>query len=77
MQKGIKLVYVFDGKSPDLKQKEKERRKEIKIFSEQKYEEAKINENVDEMKKYAARTSRLDKEMIEESNKSPFEICAS
>jgi len=31
------------------------------------YEEAKRKEDIEEMKKYASRTSRLSKEMVEES----------
>ena len=30
IQKGLKLVYVFDGEPPKLKEKERDRRKEIK-----------------------------------------------
>ena len=68
-QNGLKLVYVFDGKPPELKQKERERRKEIKIESEKKFKEAAKKQDLAEMKKYAARTSRLTPEMIEESKK--------
>ncbi len=65
MQKEIKFVFVFDGDPPKLKQKERERRKEIKIDAEKKYQDAVQEENVEDMKKYAARTSRLTQEMIQ------------
>ena len=69
MQNGLKLVYVFDGEPPKLKQKERERRKKLKIYAEKKYEIAKEEKDMDEMKKYAARTSRLTSEMVEEAKK--------
>jgi flap endonuclease-1 len=67
MQKGIKLAYVFDGKPPELKRKTIEERKQGKIEAMKKYEHA--SELGDEllMHKYAGRTARLTKEMIEES----------
>jgi len=69
MQQGLKLAYVFDGKPPELKRKERERRKEMKIESEKKFREAAKRQDVEEMKKYAARASRLTPEMIGESKK--------
>lgn len=69
MEKGINLAFCFDGKVPELKKKERERRKELKIEAEKKYEEAVKKKDADEMKKYAARTTRLTKEMIEEAKK--------
>ncbi len=69
MSKGIKLVYVFDGKPPKLKMEERARRKELKIEAQKKYEIAVKKEDVDEMKKYAARTSRLTSDMVEEAKK--------
>ena len=67
MQKGIKLVFVFDGKPPELKQKEQERRKTLKLEAEKKYLEAKKIGDKEEMKKYASRTSRLSKDVVEEA----------
>jgi flap endonuclease-1 len=64
MQYDIKFIFVFDGKAPDLKLKERARRTELKHEAEKKYEEAKEREDIDEMRKYAARTSKLTKEMI-------------
>ena len=69
MQKGLKLVYVFDGKTPDLKKAERQKRKEAKIEASKKYEEAKKKEDLEEMKKYASRTSRLTPEMIDEAKR--------
>jgi len=67
MQRGIKTVFVFDGIPPELKQKENERRKALKLDAERKYIEAKKREDKEEMKKYASRTSRLTKEIVDES----------
>ena len=67
MQKNIKLAFVFDGKAPDLKKAEQQRRQEIKLQAEAKYRIAVQKEDTAEMKKYAARTTRLTKEMIDES----------
>ncbi len=69
IEAGLKLVYVFDGEPPKLKHEERERRKKVKIEAQKKYEEAKKKEDLEEMRKYAARTTRLTPEMIEEAKK--------
>jgi flap endonuclease-1 len=69
MQQGLRLVYVFDGTPPILKQKERDKRREQKIIAENKYKEAAKKEDYAEMKKYAARTTRLTSDMIEEAKK--------
>jgi flap endonuclease-1 len=66
MQYDIKFIFVFDGKAPELKLKERERRSALKHEAELKYEKASKEENIEDMKKYAARTSRLTKEMIDD-----------
>ncbi|MFW6230657.1 MAG: flap endonuclease-1 [Nanoarchaeota archaeon] len=63
----MKLVFVFDGESPELKKQERDRRKDLKSEAQRKYDEAKEAENVEGMKKYAGRTSVLTKEMIAEA----------
>ncbi len=67
LQKKIKLIFVFDGKVPELKNNELQKRKKIKIEAQKKYEEAAASDNVADMKKYASRTTRLTKEMVEEA----------
>jgi flap endonuclease-1 len=67
MNYGIKLVYVFDGKAPELKTKERQRRRAIKEDAEAKYQVAKAAGDTSEMKKFASRTSRLTPEMVEEA----------
>ncbi len=63
----IRLAFVFDGEPPKLKHLTLEKRKEIKIDAEKKFEKAKEKEDLELMKKYAARTSRLTDGMIEEA----------
>jgi flap endonuclease-1 len=67
MHNGIKLVFVFDGVPPAMKRAESERRAGIKEEAKVLYEAAKQAGNVEEMKKYSMRTSRLTKEMIAEA----------
>lgn len=67
MKSNIKLAFVFDGVSPELKKQEKERRQELKEDSFLKYKKAVEEQDIELMKKYASRTSYLTKEMIEDS----------
>ena len=67
MSYGLKLAFVFDGEPPKLKYEERERRKELKVEAKKRFEKAKADEDIEAMKKYAARTSRLTKEMVEEA----------
>ncbi len=67
LQQGIKPVFVFDGTPPKLKHEERERRKQLKIEAEKKYQEAVKREDEEDMKKYAARTTRLTEDMINDA----------
>ncbi len=67
IEKGIKPVYVFDGKAPELKKKTQQERINIKKESEKKYEEAKMEGDIEKARKYAARTTHLTKEIIDSS----------
>lgn len=67
VNQGIKICYVFDGKAPLLKIKTQEERGYRKQIAEEKFREAKELEDVAMMAKYAKQTSRLTKEMVEES----------
>ncbi len=64
MEHGLRLVFVFDGKAPALKQKTWEKRKEIKVEAALLFKKAEEGGNLEEMRKYAARTAVLNKEMI-------------
>jgi len=65
--KGIKVCYVFDGKPPSLKIYQQEQREYRKRLAEEKFEQAKQEEDIETMAKYAKQTSRLTKDMISES----------
>ncbi len=69
MQQGLRLAFVFDGKAPDLKSRERERRAELKEEARREYEIAKQRKDLELMKKYAARTSTLSSEMVGEAKK--------
>jgi len=67
MTKGLKLVYVFDGKPPELKEKTTEKRAERKKIAKEKYEKAKEKGTEAEMFKWSRQTLKLTEEMIDES----------
>lgn len=69
MQSNIKLCYVFDGKVPDLKKKELEKRKEAKLSAQKLYEKAKESGDEEMMRKYGGRFARLNEDMVEEAKK--------
>ncbi|MFP4119182.1 MAG: flap endonuclease-1 [Candidatus Woesearchaeota archaeon] len=64
---GVSLVFVFDGTMPDLKSKERERRDALKQRALTSLKEAESVKDVEAMKKYASRTSKVTAEMVEES----------
>ena len=64
IENNIKMVYVFDGKHPELKGAEIEIRKERKEEARIKYEKAKKEEDTEAMKKYATMTAQLTKDMV-------------
>jgi flap endonuclease-1 len=67
IKNNIKLIYVFDGKIPEFKHQEVQRRKELKVEAEKKYLEALQKRDVEEMRKYASRTAVLTKDMVKET----------
>ncbi|MBI2664949.1 flap endonuclease-1 [Candidatus Woesearchaeota archaeon] len=69
LRQGLKLVYSFDGTVPDLKKAETKKRAAAKIDAEKRLEEAEERGDLEAMRKYAARTSRLTPEMLEEAKK--------
>jgi len=66
---GIKPVYVFDGKPPELKFKEIMRRKERKAEAHELWDKAKREGKIELALKHAKRTSRFTPEMIDDSKK--------
>ena len=67
LSEGIKLIYVFDGKAPDLKAKTHKKREGDRDVAKDKYEQAKSEEDFDTMKRYSSQLIRLDDDMIKES----------
>ena len=68
LEKGIKLVYVFDGKPDIMKEGTLEKRKERKKKAEKEYEKALEKGDLETARSKAQQTSRMDSE-IEESSK--------
>jgi len=64
---GIKVIYVFDGKPPELKGKEIEKRKKAKDVAREKYEEAKKKEDIAGMRKYSQQFVKVDDDVVKES----------
>ncbi len=67
MEQGLKLVFVFDGKAPEIKQKTWEKRTAVKKEAFLKLKEAEQQGDVESMRKFAARTAVLTKEMREDA----------
>ena len=67
LSEGIKLVYIFDGPPNELKIREIERRKQIKIETTEKYNLALMEGRLDDAKKYSQGTSVLTFELVKES----------
>ncbi|MEM4699328.1 MAG: flap endonuclease-1 [Candidatus Nezhaarchaeales archaeon] len=67
LELGIKPVYVFDGKPPEVKELEILRRRLHKEEAERKYEEALAKGDIRTARIYAQQTGRLTDEMVEEA----------
>ncbi|MBT4540291.1 flap endonuclease-1 [Candidatus Woesearchaeota archaeon] len=67
MEQGLKLAFVFDGTPPQLKRHEQQRRAELKKEAKKEYEIAKQREDIDGMRKYASRTTKLTKDMVSDA----------
>lgn len=69
MEKGIKPVYVFDGKSHSLKGETVSKRIEVRKESEKKWKEALGKGDIEEARKYAVRSSRMSPDVVKGSKK--------
>ncbi len=67
LELGIRPVYVFDGKPPELKKKTLEERRAVKEDAEREWKKALEEGDIKRALSKATRTSRLDSGMIEES----------
>src|SRR5206468_7249352 len=68
-ERGIRLVYVFDGKPPSLKDTEIKRRQVIKVEATTRYESALSTGKFEEAKRYAQASSSLKDLMIDDAHK--------
>lgn len=69
VENGVKPVYVFDGKPPEIKKMEIERRKKIKEEAVKKYEEAVKKGDMEAAKRYAQMASKLTEPMVEDAKR--------
>ena len=69
VENGIKPIYVFDGKPPELKQETITKRRQIRDESEEKWMKALESGDSETARKYAKRSSKLSPEIIESSKK--------
>ncbi len=63
----IKPIFVFDGKAPKLKEKERELRAQKKMEADTNYREALELGHIEDAKKFASALNKLDASMIEDS----------
>ena len=68
-QHGIKAIWVFDGKPPDLKSKVLEKRKENRDKAEDEKEEAMEDGDAFKMAKMAQRTVKVTRSMVDDAKK--------
>ncbi|MEK6906973.1 MAG: flap endonuclease-1 [Nanoarchaeota archaeon] len=67
MAQNVKLYFIFDGKAPLLKVKEQEEREYRKQIAEERFKEAKEEQNEELMLRYSKQSIRVNNEMIQES----------
>ena len=67
IEKNLFLVYIFDGKPPDLKFQTQQARRERKEKAHEKYKLAKDEEDIASMYKYSKQVTYLNNEMVQES----------
>jgi len=67
ISEGVKLVYVFDGKPPELKFKTHKIREKSRDTASERYEKSKEEGDFEGMRRYGSQLLRLNDEMIAES----------
>jgi len=67
MEYNIKLIFVFDGAPPEIKQRTKDIRTKAKQEAAIKFKAAEEEGNIEEMHKFASRTVILTPEMVTEA----------
>jgi flap endonuclease-1 len=69
MEKGMKLVFVFDGKPPELKEIEIRRRRVVKEEAVVRYERAIKEGRLQDARTYAQATSQVKDTMVDDSKR--------
>ncbi len=69
VEKGIKPIYIFDGKAPELKSETQAKRREVRDEAEKIYKDALAKGDTEKARKFAMRSSKLSPEIIESSKK--------
>lgn len=69
LAEGIKPVYVFDGRPPELKMHTVEERMRIRMEAKEEWEKALKEGKIDEARAKAQQASYLSKEMVEEAKR--------
>lgn len=69
MENGVKPIWVFDGKPPDLKAHELDKRKEMKQAAEEEKETAIENGDWEKAKQMAGRSIKITPEMMADAKK--------
>lgn len=64
---GIKPVFVYDGKSHELKAKTKQDRRDRREAAKEKLEKAIVEEDIESMGKFARQSATIDSKIIDES----------
>jgi flap endonuclease-1 len=72
LEKGIQPVFVFDGAPPALKLEERKRRRALKEEAQVAYDVASEREDLDGMKKFASRMTRITPEILNSTKKLLF-----
>ncbi|MCQ1534246.1 flap endonuclease-1 [Methanosarcina sp. KYL-1] len=67
VEAGIRPVFVFDGKPPDLKAGTLNKRKEVRESAWEKWETAKAEGDMEAAYKYAQASSKVDHEIVEDA----------
>ena len=69
MENGVKPIWVFDGKAPDLKAEELEKRKALKEAAEEEKEAAIAAGDMERAKQLAGRSIRITSEMMADAKR--------
>ncbi len=69
IDKGIKPIYIFDGTSDILKKGTQDKRREVKEESQKQWDKALEEGRIEDARKYATRSSRMSREIVEGSKK--------